>query len=226
VRDEDSTRRASNSPKPTMAQFNLESLRRKIQRETIEKETENIGLWNAALKMIFYSRILLTKAQRGKTSEQSSSGRVLSLPINGSTITQDHEDVLLRLMGQMSLRGSRSQHLENSTLRNQITLHEEQSRGNIGGDSNVNATSTTTVDLFNLEFYRRTPQLSRDQIVQRIIESLADPHGLLNSEQVRKAIQYGTARETLYGELEHRAKSQSYQIWCVLESVDCLTYRV
>jgi hypothetical protein len=79
---------------------------------------------------------------------------------------------------------------------------------------------------FYLEQYRRTPQLSLEQIWGIIIRHAADPKFVLDKEQVRRTLEYGSDSHTLAEEMDLRAKGKSHQIWRILESTGCLSYTI
>jgi hypothetical protein len=61
---------------------------------------------------------------------------------------------------------------------------------------------------------------------QQIIKQVADPRSVLTAEQVKQTMAFGSDRGTLAEEREAQAKGETHQIWRLLESTGCLSYKI
>ena len=57
-----------------------------------------------------------------------------------------------------------------------------------------------------------------------VLAELADPNCILTAQQVKSAFAYARDRRTLAVEMEYLGKTNSIQIWRVLEAMGCLAY--
>lgn len=58
----------------------------------------------------------------------------------------------------------------------------------------------------------------------RVFKFLADPHGVLCQDNVDSIVAYGSDRRTIAYERKLLGKSDSVQVWKVLERIGCLSY--
>src|ERR1700760_1787705 len=242
-RNSRSSHRPSNSPRQPNASSDLESMRRKLQRETIENDSERIQLWSAALKLVFYSRIILSKPRRKDQLDQSSVlDSYATIPSTNGIMTNNAEELESRLRhinlaGEISLSPDKtkdwstartgSELLDLGRLRfNNTTAAEARAHGTRNVTLNKHMHDSGNISSIDGSGCQQMFNSCLDNIMELVIRMAADPNSVLDEEQIRNAIDYGTNYQTLAKEIDHRAKSDAFQIWCVLERIGCLQYHM
>jgi hypothetical protein len=209
-------------------------MRRKLQRETIENDAEKIQLWSAALKLVYYSRIILSKPRsKDQFAQETFIDSSALAPLTNGTMTDDTGELESKLRhvniaGEISHSPQRAKDWRAAKAwgYNKNVAVEARSRGTRDSVLNRNGEHSRNISSIHIHEHQQVSEYSRDNTMELAVQMAADPNSVLDKEQIRRAIDYGTNYQTLAEEIDHRAKSNAFQIWCVLERIGCLQYRM
>lgn len=239
----------SSSPVPYKkdAPSQLESSRRKLQRETIEQLGPcKVQLWCATLRLLWLSRELLLRPTRGETHpDLRLSSQEMSTKLANPKYTGSSSAIGLR----ESLKHTENINFNPSNFPQLPTLHTRQLPKpqsplsslitNIPRGSSRSLTPAwKPVQVVNPQMAKATAIVMKEKSFKdhsmpanllektwhRIIADAAGVDGVLSLEQQRAVISYAKDRSTLKHEQARAGMSESVQIWHLLEAVGCLTY--
>jgi len=193
---------------PHSSSSDLDSIRRKLQRESLESGHKRVRIWDAALKVVYHSRILLAGPQVRPRASSSAASSFVLIP---RTPFENGVNWIQSELSGLKLKGKQTQ----------LPRAKPSIWNNIG-----EAKFHFDDDLETVPRIRARKPFSRDQVRLKIIQLAADPTLALHENQVMKAMEYGSDRKTLAEEREQRAKDRSHQIWWILESIGCLSYNI
>lgn len=197
------------------AAFDLTSLRKKIQRTTIEGAGQgDVVLWTTALKMNSYSRLFLSNMPQQDPVAPGASAQAIKSLIN------KHQERTLNF---------RYTH-ERQTSRN-VILEDRFARQRPSGPNKENKASRFDKWIKILEArgeYRANENPGRlpRSVWYKIILYAVDSNRIMDDRQRQKMLRYGSDIKTLALELETLGKGKSHQIWHVLDTTGCLEYEV
>ncbi|OCK81185.1 hypothetical protein K432DRAFT_326805 [Lepidopterella palustris CBS 459.81] len=210
----------------------IESLRKKFQRNAIEKR-ERVDLWTAAVRMLVYSRYFFL---RMRTEETSSGGQIKSTPKSRHSYSPtmlpsppEESEPLYPITMAYKAPASPSVPIYSNTphangtngyrsvVQNKIDIAMDRAR------QKIMPPNMERIERDNRN--ARNPGSLSNELWRRIIVQAAGAGGILTSEQQKKVIHWaGDSTELRTTAKEMKGKGLAVRIWCVLEKMDCLAY--
>ncbi|KAI9806601.1 MAG: hypothetical protein M1825_006058 [Sarcosagium campestre] len=216
----------------------LDRARIKVQGQTIrEAGATSVELWRAALKLMCVSRAVLLEQNTRATSETLNCIGIKTLHAGISTLTTQAVDDELRVPPRTPVARCRRS-IESLTTISPMTL-----RSQVGSSTSISSVQTSPLsweatqreeqgaDVKKQQQQQQQQLLSYDlpcrlpwTLWQRILVAATDADGILNHNQQLALMHWARKRKTLDRVQETRGKSDSAQIWRILEATGCLTY--
>lgn len=212
--------------------YDLDGLRNKLQRETIEKHgLHSVQLWLAAAKALSWSRLLLPV----RFTERADSVVITNRSLVGAKSAR--EGPLAGALAETTntachakpARASSSTGITPTAATSKLTSVITPSHQ----DGASPDTAQRATDVIKPE--EQAPARYRNHRLTKgwplplwkdVIRHLADPHHVLSETQLGSIIEYAMNRSTLGREREIVHKDESTQKWMMLEAIGCLAYEL
>lgn len=188
--------------------FDLDSLRRKLQRETVEHYGLNsVDLWRVSMKLLTVARRVLPPIIENDNAPIVDRRRfVKDMQVTAAAPGEP----VLAVTGTTAL--FQAPKITDMLAGGESTTTQLPSCINASDDNAIRDPSLP----FQLPLH----------IWKRIFRDAIDPRRVLSDEQVDSVMAYARDRRTLAAEREIRHKDVSVQKWHVLEGTDCLSYKM
>lgn len=180
--------------------YDIEGLRRKLQRETIEHHgLHSVQLWSAAAQALSLARTILSR--KGRHDSVTIAGRVFV----SKTMIESPGQVISRISAFPSTQNMKENHPSNAELSAKDLPEGIAAAASAYDDCNM-------------------PLRFPVRVWTGIIRQAADPHSVLSATQLDNIVKYARDFDTLATERETLHKDPSTQKWLLMEAIGCLSY--
>lgn len=186
--------------------YDIDGLRRKLQRETIEHHgLHSVQLWSAATEALSLARTIFSRKPRHD-----------SVTIGGYQFSSEY---MLNSPGQVA-----SSSLAHITVRNPAPRTPRPQNGTSKGETSAERLTEGLAAQANRYDDPAMPLKFPVRVWTNIIRQTADPHEVLSAAQMERIVAYARDWDTLTKEREMLHKDPSTQKWMVMEAMGCLSY--
>ena len=200
------------------ASSNILSLRKRLQRTTIEKHgVQGVQLWHAAAKVLYAARVILPP-----TPTHGSEGDEVELTLRPAVVNGSTTPSVLGVTEESGLAAQLTAFPQPPKSRADSPLIE------LGPKCVASTKKPQTLIKIEKSFERdpRNPKTFPTWLWEKIFVEFAGGVNVLNDEQVNNIVKYARDRSNIVEEQQTQAKGESHQMWHVLEQLDCFTYEL